>query len=131
MLRPGPFRWLRYQYGGTLPDRYRDWVLHDATCRSWVLRVLVRGLLQVAPLAAVLLVGLGTLGGSWPIAAGAVLLGILVVARIVLTSSVDSVDARLAKHGFPPRYGSEVRGRRDAEAAERYRAVWRREDGDG
>ncbi|MFC7340510.1 DUF5313 family protein [Saccharopolyspora griseoalba] len=107
--------------------RYREWELRDGTCRTWLLRVLVRGLLQVAPLAALLLVGLGVLGGSWPLAAGAVLLGVLVVARIVLTSSVDGVDARLAAHRFPPGHASAVRGRRDAEAAERCAAVWRRE----
>ncbi|MEV4646631.1 DUF5313 family protein [Saccharopolyspora sp. NPDC049357] len=126
-MRPGPARWVAYQYGGRLPERYRDWVLHDATCRTWVLRVLIRGLLQVAPIGVVLFVGLGVLGGAWPIAAGAVLLGVLVVARIVLTSSVDSVDSRLTRYGFPPGHGSAVRGRRDAEAAERYRAVWRRD----
>ncbi|MCI2418208.1 DUF5313 domain-containing protein [Saccharopolyspora sp. K220] len=123
--RPNPVLWLYYQYGGTLPARYREWVLRDATCKTWVLRVLVRCLIQVAPLGAVLFVGLGVLGGSWPIAAGALLLGVLVVVRIVLTSSVDSVDARLVRYGYPPGHGSAVRRQRDAEAAERYRAVWR------
>ncbi|MEV4730649.1 DUF5313 family protein [Saccharopolyspora sp. NPDC049426] len=127
MMRPGPARWVAYQYGGRLPERYRDWVLHDATCRTWVLRVLIRGLLQVAPIGVVLFLALGVLGGAWPIAAGALLLGVLVVARIVLTSSVDSVDSRLTRYGFPPGHGSAVRGRRDAEAAERYRAVWRQD----
>ncbi|WP_406691108.1 DUF5313 family protein [Saccharopolyspora sp. ID03-671] len=127
MLRPGPLRWIAYQYGRRLPDQYRDWVLHDATCRTWVLRVLIRGLLQIAPLGVLLFVGLGVLGGAWPIAAGALLLGVLVVARIVLTSSVDSVDSRLAKYGFPPGHGSAVRRQRDAAAAERYRAVWRQD----
>ncbi|MGP4016974.1 DUF5313 family protein [Saccharopolyspora sp. 5N708] len=123
--RPNPVRWLYYQYGGTLPQRYREWVLHDATCKTWVLRVLLRCLIQILPLGAVLFVGLGVLGGSWPIAAGALLLGILVVVRIVLTSSVDSVDARLVRYGYPPGHGSAVRRQRDAEAAERYRAIWR------
>ncbi|MBB5159758.1 DUF5313 family protein [Saccharopolyspora phatthalungensis] len=123
--RPNPARWLYYQYGGKLPDRYREWVLREATCKTWVLRVLVRGLIQVAPLGAVLFMGLGLLGGAWPIAAGALLLGILVVARIVLTNAVDNVDARLIRYGYPPGHGSAVRRQRDAEATERYRAVWR------
>jgi uncharacterized protein DUF5313 len=123
--RPDPARWLYYQYGGKLPERYREWVLRDATCGTWVLRVLIRGLVQIAPLGAALFAGLGLLGGSWPIAAGALLLGILVVARIVLTSSVDSVDARLVRYGYPPGHASAVRRQRDAAAAERYRAVWR------
>ncbi|SFM52982.1 hypothetical protein SAMN05421805_101601 [Saccharopolyspora antimicrobica] len=114
-----------YQLGGRLPEQYRDWVLHDATCRTWVLRVLVRGLIQIAPLGALLFVALGVLGGAWPIAAGALLLGLLVVARIVLTNSVDSVNSRLVGYGFPPGHGSAVRRQRDADAAERYKAVWR------
>ncbi|KAA5834218.1 DUF5313 family protein [Saccharopolyspora hirsuta] len=125
--RPGPVRWLYYQFGGRLPERYRDWVLHDATCRTWVLRVLIRGLIQIAPLGAVLFVGLGVFGGAWPIAAGALLLGLLVVARIVLTNSVDSVNSRLVRYGFPPGHASAVRRQRDAEAAERYKAVWRQQ----
>ncbi|MGI8305691.1 DUF5313 family protein [Saccharopolyspora hattusasensis] len=123
--RPNPARWLHYQYGGKLPELYREWVLRDATCKTWVLRVLVRGLIQIAPLGLALFLGLGLLGGSWPIAAGALLLGILVVGRIVVTSAVDSVDARLVRYGYPPGHGSAVRGQRDADAAERYRAVWR------
>ncbi|TDD42007.1 DUF5313 family protein [Saccharopolyspora elongata] len=123
--RPNPGWWLYYQFGGRLPERYREWVLRDATCKSWVLRVLIRGLLQIAPLGAALFVGFGVLGGSWPIAGGALLLGVLVVARIVLTSAVDNVDARLVRYGYPPGHGSAVRRRRDADAAERYRAVWR------
>ncbi|MEB3369953.1 DUF5313 family protein [Saccharopolyspora mangrovi] len=62
MIRPGPLRWVFHQYGGRLPERYRDWVLHDATCRTWVLRVLVRGLLQIAPIGVVL--SLVPCGGS-------------------------------------------------------------------
>ncbi|MEV6233393.1 DUF5313 family protein [Saccharopolyspora shandongensis] len=123
--RPNPGWWLYYQFGGRLPERYREWVLRDATCKSWVLRVLIRGLLQIAPLGAALFVGFGVLGGSWPIAGGALLLGVLVVARIVLTSAVDNVDARLVRYGYPPGHGSAVRRQRDAHAAERYRAVWR------
>jgi hypothetical protein len=126
--RPNPALWLHYQFVGKLPDEYREWVLHDATCSTWMLRVFVRGLVQVTPIAAIMLVGLGVYGGSWPSAMGAVLLGVLVVGRIVLTSAVDSVDARLMRHGFPPGHGSAIRIRMDEAAAERYRAVWRREE---
>ncbi|WP_235878170.1 hypothetical protein [Saccharopolyspora karakumensis] len=89
--------------------------------------MLIRGLLQIAPIGAVLVLALGLLGGAWPIAAGSLLLGLLVVARIVLTSSIDSVDSRLTGYGFPPGHGSAVRRQCDSEAAERYRAVWRQD----
>lgn len=123
--RPNPALWLYYQYSGKLPAEYREWVLRDGTCKTWMLRVFIRGLVQITPLAIVMLVGLVLYGGSWPLALGSVLLGILVVVRISLTSSVESVDARLATHGYPPGHGSAVRSRMDEAAAERYRAVWR------
>lgn len=124
--RPNPLRWLYYQYGGKLPGAYREWVLHDATCRSWLVRALVRGLIQIAPPAIVLLLGLGFLGGSWPIALGALLLGVLVIVRIALTGAVDSIDARLTRYGYPPRHGSDMRRQAKAIDAERYRAIWQR-----
>ena len=39
--RPGPVRWFWYALGGRLPARYRPWVLHDLTCRTWPLRLWV------------------------------------------------------------------------------------------
>jgi Family of unknown function (DUF5313) len=52
--RPGPLRWFWYAVGGRLPDRYRPWVLHDLTCRTWPLRHLARLVAQLAPVAIVL-----------------------------------------------------------------------------
>lgn len=124
--RPNPLLWLYYQYGGKLSETYREWVLRDATCKTWLLRVVVRGLVQIAPIAAALLILFALSGGPWPPALGAGLLGLLVVIRISLTSSVESVDGRLARHGYPPGYGSAVRNQKDEAAAARYRAVWRR-----
>lgn len=130
--RPNPALWVYYQYGGRLPQKYRDWVLHDATCRSWLLRVVLRGLVQAAPFLVGLYLALGFLGGAWGIAAAAILLGVLVGARIVLTSAADSVDARLVHYGYPSGHGSATRRRRheDAKAAEaaRYAARWRPDD---
>lgn len=126
--RPNPVLWVYYQYGGKLSAEYRDWVLHDATCKTWVLRALIRSLIQIAPIAVGLFVVLGLLGGQWPLAAGSLLLGVLVVVRISLTSSTDSVDNRLVKYGFPPGHGSAVRNQMDEAAKERYRAIWRNND---
>src|SRR5439155_1536560 len=36
-------------------------------------------------------------------------LGVLVYLRFVFTIAVDSIDARLTRYGFPPRYGTAVR----------------------
>lgn len=44
---------------GKLPDRHREWVLNDATCRTWWLRHVARSLVQLTPVAILLLVVLG------------------------------------------------------------------------
>jgi hypothetical protein len=49
-----PLRWIAYAYGAGLPPRYRTWVLHDVTTRTWVLRHITRSLVQFAPFAIVL-----------------------------------------------------------------------------
>lgn len=129
MRRPNPVLWLYFQFGGRLPDRYRDWVLHDATCGTWLVRVLIRTLVWLAPAFAVLLVVLVLAGGSWPIALGSILLGILVSFRLAMANASESVDARLAKYGFPPGHGSTTRRDRNADAnaeeERRYREQWR------
>ena len=108
--RPNPVWWLYYQYGGTLPAAYREWVLHDGTCRTWLLRVVLRGLVQLALIMAVLVIILRVwLGGPWPLVLGSILLGVLVYLRFALTLGVDSVDSRLARHGYPAGHGTSVR----------------------
>jgi len=129
VTRPNPVLWLYYQYGGRLSTKYQGWVLHDGTCRTWLLRVFVRGLVMVAPVAAALFVGFLWLGHSLPLAAGSIVLGLLVSFRCSLPYAVESVDRRLSRHGCPPRYGSLVRQRAydaaHADEAERYRAAYR------
>lgn len=111
--------------------KYRDWVVHDGTCRTWVLRVLVRALVHVVPLVIVVFAGLVAFGGgSVFLAIGSVLLGTLVSVRYALSYAEESVNYRLARHGFPPDHGSRVRLQMyqtaHAEEAERYQANWRR-----
>lgn len=129
MLRPDPMRWVYFQYRGRLPERYRDWVLHDGTCRTWVLRVFVRSLVQVSPLVVAVFAGL-VLVADAPVAlaAGSVLLGVLVAVRYTLSYAEESVDFRLVRNGFPPGHGSAVRREKyqetHADEAERYRSRW-------
>jgi len=127
--RPNPLRWLYYQYNGKLPNRYRDWVVHDVTCRTWLLRVFVRGLVMVAPVVAVLFALLLWLGHSWPLAAGSIVLGLLVNLRYSLSYSEESANSRLVRYGFPPGHATAIRAERyeaaHAAEAERYRATYR------
>lgn len=50
MLRPTVGRFLWYCYGGSLPAENHTWVLHDVTCRTWVLRHFARWTMVIAPL---------------------------------------------------------------------------------
>lgn len=94
--------------------------------------MVVRGLIMVAPVAAVLFVGFLWLGHSLPLAAGSIVLGLLVSLRYSLSYSVESVDRRLSRHGYPPEHGSAVRAQAyeaaHVDEAERYRAVYRNTD---
>lgn len=96
--RPDPLRWLWYTLGGSLGPRYRDWVLRDLTGRSRWTRQIVRAAVQVVPLAAVLLLTLGTVWITW--------VGVICGFVLALIYSVvyldQSADYRLVKHGFPP-----------------------------
>lgn len=108
--RPNPILWLDYQYGGTLPARYRGWVLHESTCRTWLLRVVLRAFVQLAPIMTVLVIFLrGVLDGPWPLVLGSIGLGVLVFLRIALTMAADSADHRLTRYGYPAAHGSAVR----------------------
>jgi len=108
--RPNPALWLYYQFTGVLPASYREWVLHDATCRSWFLRVVLRALIQAAPVLGLLVFVLrGLLGGPWLLVLGSLLLGLLVYLRIALTVAMDSLDSRLLRYGYPPGHATAVR----------------------
>jgi hypothetical protein len=106
MRRPGPLRWLWYSLGGGLPPRYREWVLHDVTCRSWALRQVLRSLLVVAPLVAAVLIfvpgpfwirGLSALGG--------IIMGLI----YSLGYLVETTEHRLVKAGYPVGTGEHTR----------------------
>jgi len=48
--RPGVLSWLWYSIGGRLDHRHSAWVLHDVTCRTWLLRHLARTMLIIVPI---------------------------------------------------------------------------------
>lgn len=127
--RPNPLLWLYYQYGGRLPDTYRDWVLHDATSRRWLLRAFLRTLYQAVPAIVVLLVLFGVFGVPWYFAVACVVLGLVVSIYYSLSYSAESVDSRLSRYGYPAHYASAFRQERyeaeHAGDAQRYNETWR------
>ena len=107
--RPGPLLWLRYAYGGGLPERYREWVLHDVTTKTWVLRHVVRSVVQFLPFAIIVFFVI-------PVDKGILAIGIAMGALIGLlfsTAFVDNVaESRAMKAGYPEGYAAEVRRER-------------------
>ena len=118
-----------YAFGGKLPARYRDWVLRDATARTWLLRAVLRGLVQVTPFAAVFVTLIVVFAHSWLIAVVGVVIGVGAMLPYSLAYSEHSVNARLGAYGFPADHATRVRKERyKAEHADedaRYRATWR------
>jgi hypothetical protein len=124
--RPGPFRWLLYALGRGLPPQYREWVLHDVTTRTWVLRHLLRAAVQLAPVAALLYV---LMPGSPGVRAGAVLGGLLLGFFYSVAYMYETTENRAMKAGYARGTAREVRDRRTAvvrdEQARRYAEQYR------
>ena len=123
MKRPGPWLWLRYAYGAALPERYREWVLHDVTAPTWVVRHVLRGVVQFLPFAIVLMLVI-------PVDKGILATGIAMGALIGLlfsTAFVDNVaESRAMKAGYPEGYAARVRRERVKKARARARSSARR-----
>lgn len=110
---PNPWQWVRYTYGGRLPDRYREWVLHDATDRGWLLRFALRIAVEALPWLAVVFVVL-TVFTPLPVGMtlGALAIALLLSLYFTLTSADELTEARLVKHGFAPGTGKQRRKHR-------------------
>jgi hypothetical protein len=112
ILRPNPAQWVRYTFGGRLPDRYREWVLHDTTSRGWLWRFAARVVVETMPW---LVIGFLALALFTPLPLGYVLgaLGLALALSLyfTLTSADELTEARLVKHGFRAGTGMEARRR--------------------
>jgi hypothetical protein len=111
--RPGLLRWLTYAFGRKLPERFHPWVLHDITCRTWVLRHILRGLVQISVGAALVLL---LLPAPMPLrvlttftAAGPCLLGYTI-------NIIAMTEHRLIKAGYRPAIAAKIRSRRAVDA---------------
>jgi len=118
--RPGPFRWIAYCFGAGLPQRYSQWVLYDVTGPTWVIRHVVRVLVQLTiPVVAVLVFIPAPL---WVrvltviAAAGPTLL-------FTLGYIVETTEHRLVKAGFPSGVAEAARAARKAKAQQAQRVA--------
>jgi hypothetical protein len=113
VTRPGLRKLLWYSIGGSLPPRYNTWVLHDVSCRTWVLRHFARVFAIIVPIAVVFFVVLVPLYGA-PIAyTGVCLIGTLFIAG--LTTILIDTDRRAVRAGYPSDYAGNVRSLRATE----------------
>jgi hypothetical protein len=131
--RPNPFQWLWYTFGGRLSQRYREWVLHDVTCRTWFLRHLIRAVVLVMPMLVLMYLVFGVfLDGPGYIVWMSLSLGLIVGVYYALSYAPESADARLDRYGFPAGHATEVRRAahedRNREATVRYQQQWRDAD---
>jgi hypothetical protein len=112
--RPNPVQWVWYAWGGGLPRHLSPWVLADTTGRTWILRHLLRAVVQVAPLMAVCLF-VPPVPLAYRLSAA---FGGLVIALIFsMAFMTETIEHRATKAGYPPGTAARVR----AERAERER----------
>jgi Family of unknown function (DUF5313) len=124
--RPGPVRWVLYAFGRRLPPEYREWVLHDVTSRTWVLRHLLRTTVQLLPFAVLLYL---LVPGSTGIRAAAVVGGLLLGFFYSSAYMYETTENRVIKAGYLRGTAREIRDRRSAglreEQARRYNERYR------
>ncbi|HXV92936.1 MAG TPA: DUF5313 family protein [Pseudonocardia sp.] len=128
MRRPGPLRWFWYAVGGGLPPRYREWVLHDLTTRTWHVRQLLRALTQMLPVAVVVAV---LIPGELWVRVLAVVGGAAVGMIYAVAYLYEATEHRALKAGYPrgtlqairDEAGAEERAAAERLYAQRYREV--------
>jgi fatty acid desaturase len=123
LKRPNPFQWIWYSFGGGLPEDRREWVLHDLTAKTRVLRHLVRSMVLISPLVGFWLFVPAPLG----LRLALVLMGLIVGLFYSFAYLDESAEHRLVKAGYPRGMAKKLRAERlhDPEAEARYIATYR------
>jgi hypothetical protein len=107
-------QWVWYALGGGLPRELSPWVLADTTGRTWIVRHLVRAVVQVLPvLILCVFVVPVPLAYRLSAAVGGLLLGLF----FSMAFMTETIEHRVTKAGYPPGTAARVR----AERAERDR----------
>jgi uncharacterized protein DUF5313 len=125
--RPNPLQWVWYALGGGLPRDLSPWVLADTTRRTWIVRHLVRAVVQMLPVVAVCLLAVPVpLSYRLSAAIGGLLLGLL----FSIAFMTETIEHRARKAGYPPGTAARLRDERaERERLERHSAY--RQDGAG
>ena len=109
--RPTPLQWVWYALGGGLPRELSPWVLADTTGRTWIVRHLVRAVVQMLPVVTLCLLVPVPLAYRLSAAVGGLFLGLL----FSMAFMTETIEHRVSKAGYPPG----TAGRLRAERAER------------
>jgi hypothetical protein len=125
--RPTVLQWLRYAYGGRLPQELSGWVLRDTTGRWWWLRHIARSVVQLLPVVVpVLVVVPAPLGYRVSAVVGGMVLALMFSSAYM----VETTEHRVVKAGYESGTAARVREERiERERLER-RSPYRR-DGAG
>jgi hypothetical protein len=103
-MRPSFPQWLRYAFGGRLPESKREWVWHDLTDADWRWRLVLRVLVQCAVPAALLLL----LPAELQVRVLMVALLLCGALFVAVAYSDELRDRRLRQHGLLPPKPPEV-----------------------
>jgi hypothetical protein len=107
--RPTAAQWLWYAVGGGLPRELSPWVLADTTGHTWVLRHLLRAVVQLLPVLVLCLLAVPMpLGYRVSAAAGGLLLGLF----FAMAFMTETTEHRVRKAGYPPGTAGRVRSER-------------------
>ena len=124
--RPNPLQWVWYALGGGLPRELSPWVLADTTGRTWIVRHLLRAVVQMLPVVALCLFVPVPLAYRLSAAAGGLLLGLL----FSIAFMTETIEHRTAKAGYPPGTAARIRAERaEHDRVERHSPY--RQDGSG
>lgn len=115
--RPTLGRLAWYCYGGSLPAQHRTWVLHDVTCRTWVLRHFARWTMAIAPLF-LLYIAVAPMPFAIRLYTGIAFSGALYVMSLVFI--LIDTDRRAVQAGYDH---SQPQAIRSANSVERQRAA--------
>ncbi|HEY7010889.1 MAG TPA: DUF5313 family protein [Jatrophihabitantaceae bacterium] len=109
VIRPNPVQWLRYAYVGTVSAKSHAWVLHDATCRTWILRHVARYFALVTPLIVPVMI---FLPAPLSLRAMSCLVAVLTMMMFYVAFTVDSVERRVELAGYPHGTAARIREQR-------------------
>jgi hypothetical protein len=107
--RPNPAQWVWYALGGSLPRHLSPWVLADVTGRTWIVRHLLRSVVQVVPIMALCLVV-----PPVPLAyrLSAAFGGLAIALMFSVAFMTETIEHRARKAGYPPGAAAQLRAER-------------------